>query len=140
MIWKKELDLEQLNKSSVGNLVGHMQIKYTAFDQGSITAIMPAADFTKQPFGIVHGGANCVIAETLGSVAANLCCGENEHAVGQSIQTTHLKAVRNGTITCVGKPIRIGGTVQVWELITYDDSGDKTSFTTLSMAVRRRLS
>ena len=140
MIWHKEINLEGLNKFCEDTLVSHLEIKFIEFDNESITASMPVKNSVKQPFGIVHGGANCVLAETVGSVAANLSCGEDSHAVGQSIHTTHLKAVRNGEVKCIGKPIRLGKSNQVWELVTYDSSGDKTSFSTLTMAIRKRLS
>lgn len=140
MIWKKQIDIAKLNDFCKNTLVDHLSIEFTSYDENSISAEMPVKDSIKQPFGIVHGGANCVIAETVGSVAANYCCDEDSHAVGQSINTTHLKAVRRGNIKCVGKAIRIGKTSQVWELSTFDDANDLTSLTILTMAVRKKLS
>lgn len=133
-------DIKELNDLCKNTLVEHLGIIFTEFCKDKLTASMIVNDSIKQPFGIVHGGANCVIAETVGSVAANSFCENGYHAVGQSIHTTHLKAVRRGVIKCTSKAIRIGKTSQVWELSTYDDVNDLTSISILTMAIRKKLS
>src|SRR5690554_56461 len=98
--WFQKVKLEELNKMGENNMVAHLQIKMTAITDEYLEATMPVSQQIKQPFGIVHGGANCVIAETVGSVASNLILDPNkQHAVGLSISTNHIKAVRNGIIT-----------------------------------------
>jgi 1,4-dihydroxy-2-naphthoyl-CoA hydrolase len=139
MIWSKKIDLKTLNTLCENTLVSHLEIKFTEVTDDSMTAVMPVNDTVKQPFGVVHGGANCALAETVGSVAASIVAGDDYLALGQTINTTHLKAVRRGVVKCVGTPIRIGESSQVWQLITYNDAEEKTSLTTLVMAIKKRL-
>ncbi|GAM59991.1 hypothetical protein JCM19232_324 [Vibrio ishigakensis] len=75
-IWNKTPCLEKLNASSENTLVEHLQIEYSQFDDNSLSATMPVAPITHQPLGMLHGGASVVLAETLGSVAANMCVDE----------------------------------------------------------------
>jgi 1,4-dihydroxy-2-naphthoyl-CoA hydrolase len=139
-IWFKETELEDLNKSCENTMVSFLDIKMTEITEDSLVGVMPASDKVKQPYGIVHGGANCVLAESLGSLAANLTLDYTKsHAVGLSITTSHIKAVRNGTIKGVAKPVHIGKKTQVWEIKSYNDANQLTSSTTLTMAVINRL-
>ncbi len=139
-IWFKEQDLEKINQQCVDTMVDYLDIKVTNITEDELHAVMPVSNKVKQPFGIVHGGANCVLAETLGSLAANFTLDyEKFHAVGLSITTSHIKAVRNGSVTGVAKPEHIGKSTQVWRIETYNDSKQLTSLTTLTMAVINRL-
>lgn len=120
-------------------MVEHCGIEITDISDNALTGTMPADDRNKQPFGILHGGANCVLAETLGSVAANLVCDPAKaHAVGLSINTNHVRAVRNGLVKGVARPVHIGSSSQVWEINTYNDQDQLTSKTSLTMAVVSR--
>lgn len=139
-IWFKNLDLNEVNKTGENTMVSHLGIEITEMGENSLTGKMPVSDKIKQPFGIVHGGANCVLAETLGSLAANFTLDySKQHAVGLSINTSHIKAVRNGTVTGIAKPIHLGKTTHVWEIRTYNDSKELTSTTQLTMAIINRL-
>lgn len=140
-IWfSEDVSVDLINKGSEGCMVSHCGIKITEFNSDSLVGTMPADDRTRQPFGIVHGGANCVLAETLGSIAANLTCNpETHHGVGLSITTNHIKAVRNGTIKGVAKANHLGRTTQVWEIRTFNDSEQLTSITSLTMAIVPKL-
>ena len=139
-IWFKEVELDELNKSCENTMVSFLDIKMTEMNDDSLVGVMPVSNKVKQPHGIVHGGANCVLAESLGSFAANLTLDyKKSHAVGLSITTSHIKAVRNGNIKGVAKPIHIGAKTQVWEIKSYNDADQLTSSTTLTMAVIDRL-
>lgn len=139
-IWFQDISLETLNKGSENCMVSHCGIKLTKIDDKSLEGIMPVDTRTKQPFGILHGGANCVLAETLGSIAANLTCNpETHHAVGLSITTNHIKAVRNGYVKGVAIANHLGRTTQVWEIKTFNESNQLTSLTSLTMAIVRKL-
>jgi len=139
-IWFKNPNVDEVNKTGENTMVSYLGIKITEMSDDSLTGIMPVSDKVKQPFGIVHGGANCVLAETLGSLAANFTLDySKQHAVGLSINTSHIKAVRNGTVTGVAKAVHLGKTTHVWEIKTYNDNGDLTSTTQLTMAVINRL-
>jgi len=139
-IWFKQPQVEEINKFNENTMVSHCGIKVTQISDDELSGIMPVGDHLKQPFGIVHGGANCVLAETLGSIAANLTCDPAvSHAVGLSIQTNHIKAVRNGDITGIAKPVHLGRSVQVWQIQTFNDHGHLTSQTSLTMSIISKL-
>ena len=86
---------------------------------------MPVSDKTKQPFGLLHGGASVALAETIGSVAS--WCAVNRElfiGVGMEINANHIKAVTQGSVTAICKPIKIGGKVHVWEIKIFDHAND----------------
>jgi 1,4-dihydroxy-2-naphthoyl-CoA hydrolase len=139
-IWFKDYKLEDLLQFNDINMMKHLDVKITAVGKDSIEGTMPVDDRTKQPFGILHGGANCVLAESLGSIAANLVVDPSkQHAVGLSITTNHIKAVRNGLVKGVAKPVHIGRTTHVWNIKTYDEANKLTSDTSLSIAIIDKL-
>ena len=139
-IWNDVPTIEHINKSCEDTMVSFLGIEITEVSENSLTGIMPVSDKIKQPYGIVHGGANCVLAETLGSLAANLTLDfKKAHAVGLSITTSHIKAVRNGTIRGVASPVHIGNKTHVWEIKSFNDADQLTSTTNLTMAIIERL-
>jgi len=139
-IWFKEVTIEEINEKGDNTMVSNCGIKISKVTDNTIEGTMPVDDRTKQPFGILHGGANCVLAETLGSFAANYVCNpESEHAVGLSITTSHIKASRNGIVTGIAAPIHLGRTTHVWEIKTYNEQNQITSDTKLTMAIIKRL-
>ena len=139
-IWKTNPTLDQVNDHSKDTLVDHLGIVITKINDDSLEGQMPVTNKIKQPYGIVHGGANCVLAETLGSVAANLVLDSTkQHAVGLSIHTNHIKAVRNGVVKGTARAKHIGRKTQVWEIVTYNSKDDVTSITSLTMSNIDRL-
>ena len=140
MIWFKEYKVEDINKNNQDTMVDHCGINITEMTEDSLIGEMQVSSKIKQPYGIVHGGANCVLAETLGSISANLVCDPSSfHAVGLSITTNHVKAVRNGVIKGVAKPIHLGRTTHIWEIKTFNDANSLTSTTSLTMAIIKKL-
>lgn len=140
MIWFKNYSLELINSKNKDSMVEHCGIKITKITDSSLEGTMPVDERTKQPYGILHGGANCVLAETLGSIAANMTCDpDSYHAVGLSITTNHVKAIRNGVVHAVATPNHIGRTTQVWDIKTYNSSEQLSSITSLTMAVVSKL-
>lgn len=139
-LWFKEYSIDQINNSNQNTMVSNCGIEITELTDVNLVGTMPADDRNKQPFGIVHGGANCVLAETLGSIAANLTCDPSKtHAVGLSITTNHIKAVRNGLVRAVASATHIGRTTQVWKIDTFNDANQLTSTTSLTMAIVQKL-
>jgi 1,4-dihydroxy-2-naphthoyl-CoA hydrolase len=139
MIWFKEQSLDEINSHCKNTMVDFLDIKVSKITENQLEAIMPVSDKVRQPYGIVHGGANCVLAETLGSLAANFTLDyEKSHAVGLSINTSHIKAVRNGNVRGVASAEHIGRTTQVWKIDTFNDSDQLSSTTTLTMAVIKK--
>ncbi|MCL4113185.1 UNVERIFIED_CONTAM: hypothetical protein GTU68_051202 [Idotea baltica] len=97
---------------------------------------MPVDHRTQQPFGLLHGGASCVLAESLGSVAANLVVDPvKQYCLGLDINTNHLRSVREGLVTGVAKPIHLGRKTQVWEIKIYSEAEKMVSISRLTMAV-----
>lgn len=115
-IWEKETDLVRLNALSKNTLIANLGIEYTKIGDDFLQATMPVDSRTKQPFGLLHGGASVVLAETLGSVAANLVVGQDKVCVGLEINASHLRSVTSGIVTGVVRAVRIGRSVQVWNI------------------------
>ena len=97
---------------------------------------MPAEPRTFQPMGLVHGGANVLFAETLGSMAANMCIDNRvEYAVGQEVNANHLRGVRSGVLTGIANIVHKGRTSQVWEIRIYNDEEKLSCISRLTMAI-----
>jgi 1,4-dihydroxy-2-naphthoyl-CoA hydrolase len=120
MIWKRQVSLEQLNQRSQGTLVAHLGILFTAMDDRSLTATLPVDGRTRQPFGLLHGGASAALAETLGSMAGYLCTEGNDFIVGVEINASHLRAVREGEVRGVCQALHLGRRHQVWQIEIFD--------------------
>jgi len=100
---------------------------------------MPVDHRTVQPFRLLHGGASCVLAETLGSIAANCCIDGTEYmAVGQHIEATHLKSATKGLVTGKAKAINIGRTSQTWRIEIFNDEGKLICDSKIIMAVVKK--
>ncbi|MFO7822739.1 MAG: hotdog fold thioesterase [Cyclobacterium sp.] len=127
MIFKEKPDLNFLNQLGKESMTGYLEITYTAIGDDFLEATMPVSPKTKQPFGLLHGGASVVLAESLGSVAAFLTIdNDKSYAVGLEINANHLRPVKEGMVTGRAKPIHLGKKTQVWE-IKIKDSQDKLS-------------
>jgi len=137
-IWKRDIDLNVLNGTSKNTLIEHLQIQYTDFDDGSISATMPVCSFTHQPLGMLHGGASVVLAETLGSVAANFCVEQGAYCVGLDINANHIRSMRNGNVIGKAEPIHLGVTTQVWQINISDERGRLVCTSRLTVAVKRK--
>lgn len=136
MIWHKKFDLQEINEMCANTMLEHLDITIDELGDDFLSGSMPVDKRTHQPFGILHGGANCVLAESLGSLAANLTLdGKLAHAVGLNINTNHIKAVRNGRVKGSARAVHLGKTTQVWNIKTFDQSGGLTSDTQLTMMV-----
>ncbi len=138
-IWFQPITLEQLNKRSEHTLAEWLGITFTHCDEKSLTATMPASARTKQPLGIVHGGANVVLAETIASTAANAAVDPSlYYCVGLEINANHLKSVREGLITGVTRPIHLGRSTQVWLVELYNEAGKPTCVSRMTASVIQR--
>ena len=134
-IWKQHANLEAMNAWSRRTLMHALDIRITELGDDYLRGTMPVDDRTRQPYGILHGGASVALAETLGSTAAMLCCEDGRAAVGLEINANHLRAVREGTVTGTARPIHIGRSTQVWEIRIENEAGDLTCVSRLTMAV-----
>ncbi|WDG10248.1 hotdog fold thioesterase [Vibrio campbellii] len=135
-IWKKPIDLDILNATSKNTMMEHLQIVYTDFTDDSLSGTMPVCSFTHQPLGMLHGGASVVLAETLGSLAANFCVGEGSYCVGLDINANHIRAMRSGHVIGTAKPVHLGVSTQVWQIEITDERGRLVCTSRLTIAVK----
>lgn len=136
-IWKKQVTADELNSFAENTLVSHLQIKVTEIGEGSITATMPVAAFTRQPMGYLHGGASVVLAETLGSIAGHLAAGEDTMSFGVEINASHIRSIKDGIVTAVATPLRVGKSLQVWDINISDEAGDLVCVSRLTLVVKQ---
>ncbi|QWA13627.1 hotdog fold thioesterase [Sodalis ligni] len=135
MIWKRPASLEGLNQHSRNTLVAHLGIVYTRIGDDELEGVMPVDDRTRQPFGLLHGGASAVLAESLGSVAGYLCTEGGQRVVGLEINANHLRGVTEGSVRGVCRPLHVGRTHQVWDIRIHDDQQRLTCIARLTTAV-----
>lgn len=114
-----------------------MGIEITDLDPSKLVATMPVAG-NRQPFGLLHGGANAVLAETLGSVAANLNAPPDRIAVGLELSCTHHRAALDGVVTGVCTPVHIGRSTSTFEIVITDGDGYRTCTARLTCILRDR--
>ena len=135
-IFKTAASIEKLNENSDTNMLGHLGIEFVEIGDDFLVAKMPVDNRTKQPLGLLHGGASVVLAETLGSIAANLCVDNTkQYCVGLDINANHLKSVREGFVYGKTTPIHIGKTTQVWEIRITDDKQNLVCISRLTVAI-----
>jgi uncharacterized protein (TIGR00369 family) len=126
-----------INERGLGALADTMGIHLVEASVERIIATMPV-DGNTQPYGLLHGGANVVLAETIGSLAGNLHAGADRIAVGIDINATHLKSATTGIVTATCTPLRLGGTIAVFNIEIRDDKGDLTCVSRLTCALRTK--
>ncbi len=116
-IWSTQTTPEILNHGGKMSMLDHLGIEFLDIGDDNLKARMPVDRRTMQPFGILHGGASAALAETLGSVAANLCVDRNKKmCVGLEINANHIRPVNRGFVYGVARPLHIGGSTHVWEI------------------------
>ncbi len=135
-IWKKEIDLAQLNDGCQNCAVSHLGIKFTAFGEDWLEATMPINEKTIQPMGWLHGGVSCVLAETIGSLAGYCCVEEPFVTVGSEINASHLRPMKEGDCARArAKPLKIGRTLHVWEIDIFNQANKLCCRSRLTLAV-----
>ena len=138
-IWKSPIDVASANERAVNSMSQYLGITFDAVGDDFLIGSMPVDHRTKQPMGIMHGGASCVLAETVGSTAANFAVDNSQfYCVGLDINTNHIKPMREGRVIATAKPYHLGRTTQVWSIEITDEAGKLVSVNRLTMAVLRR--
>ncbi len=136
MIFLSYPSIDQLNLTSQNTMVSHLGIEFNNIGSDFIEATMPVDSRTKQPMGLLHGGANVVLAETLGSIASSLTIDTAKFAcVGLEINANHLKSVRDGKVRGVAKPIHLGKSTQVWEIKIFNEENQLCCISRITMAI-----
>ena len=114
----------------------HIGIQFTEIGDDYIKATMPVDNRTKQPMGLLHGGASVALAESLGSVASVLCVDpEKQTVVGLEINANHIKTAKEGFVTGITKPIHLGRSTQVWEIRIYNEAEQLVCISRITNAI-----
>lgn len=120
-IWKSPTTADEINARLANHMAGNLGIIFTEVGDDYLKATMPLSDLTSQHMGIMHGGANVVLAETIANIACTLCCEEGKTVVGLDINANHIRPGKS-TVTAITKPLHIGRTTMVWEVKIYDEA------------------
>ena len=140
-IWKQSINLDRINSWNRNTLVEHLGMQVTEVGDEHVRGTMPVDVRTKQPFGLLHGGASVALAESLGSLAANLVLeSDKEMAVGLDINANHVRAATSGFVTGTARPLHLGRSTQVWEIRIVDEGDQLVCISRLTMAVVPRRS
>lgn len=135
-IWFKPYTLEQASTMMQRNLVAHLDIQLSELGNDYLKASMPVDNRTQTPAGLLHGGASCVLAESLASVGAFLTIDYNQYnVVGLEINANHIGSVMKGVVTGMAKPMHLGRTTQVWGIEIHSEDGKKVCVSRMTIAV-----
>lgn len=137
-IWKKDVLISDLNEFCKNTASDAMGMEFTELGDDFLCAVMPVDHRTTQPYGILHGGASVVMAETLGSVASYLTLEEGFQSVGLEIKANHLKSTNNGVVKGTVTPVHLGRSTQVWDITLEDEQQQKVCVSRLTMAVLKK--
>ncbi|HEY5463801.1 MAG TPA: hotdog fold thioesterase [Hanamia sp.] len=136
-IWfQKNINLDELYHIGKNTMTEYLGIKWVEIGDDYLKSSLPVNNTTRQPYGFLHGGASCVLAETVGSVASALVIDrEKYYCVGLEINANHLRSVSEGTVTAIAKPLHLGKTTHVWDIKIYDDKEKLFCVSRLTVAV-----
>jgi uncharacterized protein (TIGR00369 family) len=135
-IWKRQPDLDSLHSNRKNTISELLDIRFESFDEQSITASMPVDARTHQPYGLLHGGASVVLAETLGSMASYHCIDTSRfYCVGLEVNANHLRALRSGRVTGVCRPVHLGRSTHVWDIRLHGEDGKPSCISRLTVAI-----
>jgi 1,4-dihydroxy-2-naphthoyl-CoA hydrolase len=134
-IWKTKLSLEDANALGNNTMIEHLGIRVIEIGDDYLKASMPVDRRTHQPFGILHGGASVALAETAGSLAAQMCIDPGHYCVGLDINANHLRKVTQGLVFALARPIHLGRLTQVWDIRITEEQGKPVCISRLTMSV-----
>jgi 1,4-dihydroxy-2-naphthoyl-CoA hydrolase len=137
MIWfNPELQLDHFSSFGKDNLGAHLGIDFVELGDDFLSASMPVDERTRQPYGLLHGGASCVLAETLGSIASSLVIDPERYiCVGLEINANHVRSARDGFVTGTTRPIHLGGSTHVWDIRIHDNNQKLVCISRLTVAI-----
>ena len=129
-------DFKDFGKNTLGDLLG---MEFTEIGANCIKATMPVDHRTKQPYGLLHGGASVALAETLGSVGSSLVIDPAKfHCVGLEINANHVRGVSEGFVTGIATPVHIGGSTHIWDIKIYDQQDRLVCISRLTVAILQK--
>ncbi len=140
MIWfDKELSIEKMRPLGPGTMGEHVGIQWTEVGNNYLKAKMPVDHRTIQPYGLLHGGASCTLAETIGSVASAMVIDHSKfYCVGLEINANHVRSAKEGFVTGVAVPLHLGSTTHVWDIKIYDEKEKLICVSRLTVAILKR--
>jgi 1,4-dihydroxy-2-naphthoyl-CoA hydrolase len=126
-------DIIPISKDTMGEYIG---IEWLEVGEDFMKAKMPVDHRTQQPYGLLHGGASCTLAETIGSVASAMVIDHTKCiCVGLEINANHIKSARQGFVTGIAKPLHLGATTHVWDIRIYDEKEQLVCVSRLTVAI-----
>lgn len=136
-IWfHKNISLDNLSAIGKNTMAEYLGLSWAAIGDDFLKMSMPVSDKTRQPYGFLHGGASCVLAETVGSVASALVIDQEKfYCVGLEINANHLKSVTEGMVTATATPLHLGRTTHVWDIRIHDTSQHLICVSRLTVAI-----
>ena len=134
-IWKRPISIELLTELHRGTAPAHLGMEFVEVGDDYIKGRIPVDERTRQPYGLLHGGVSVVLAETLGSCGAVYACKPGTRCVGLDINANHIRGAMAGWVTGITKPVHVGRSTQVWAIELFDDSGNLTCVSRITMAV-----
>ena len=139
-VWfNKELSLADLGQLGKGTMSEFLGIEWVELGDNFIRARMPVDQRTKQPYGLLHGGASCVLAETIGSVASAMVIDHSSfYCMGIEINANHIRSARQGFVTGIATPLHLGRILHVWDVKIYDEKEKLVCVSRLTVAIMKR--
>ena len=139
-IWfDKSLSVEKLRPIGINTMAEHLGIEWTEVGDNFIKAKMPVDHRTNQPYGLLHGGASCVLAETIGSVASAMVIDHSKFiCVGLEINANHIRGIKSGFVIGTALPLHIGSTTHVWDIRLHDEDHKLICVSRLTVAIMPR--
>lgn len=139
-IWfNKNITVDDLHGLRQNTLVSYLQMEWVAIGDDFLQIKMPVNDNTKQPYGLLHGGASCALAETAGSVASSLVIDlQTSACVGIEINANHIRGARDGFVIATASPLHLGRTTHVWDIKIHDEAGKLICVSRLTVAIKDR--
>jgi 1,4-dihydroxy-2-naphthoyl-CoA hydrolase len=134
-IWKRPISIELLTELHRGTAPAHLGMEFVEVGDDYIKGRIPVDERTRQPYGLLHGGVSVVLAETLGSCGAVYACKPGTRCVGLDINANHIRGAMAGWVTGITKPVHVGRSTQVWAIELFDDAGNLTCVSRITMAV-----
>lgn len=135
-IFRRPRTPDDLNAHSLNTSIAHLGIEITEVGEDFVRGSMPVDQRTKQPYGLLHGGSSAMLAETLASVAANMCVEkEGQQAVGLELNCNHIRGVTDGVVIGTARAVHIGRKTQVWDIRLEDERGKLCCVSRLTLAV-----
>ena len=139
-IWfNKTIELLKLKDFTKHTMADFLGLEWTAIGDEFLEISMPVNEKTRQPYGILHGGASCALAETIGSVASAMVVDHSKfYCVGLEINANHIRSAREGIVTGIATPLHLGRTTHVWDIKIFDEKEKLVCVSRLTVAILER--